>query len=354
MRLDEMIDAQGYLDKAELILSNILFPVNRSQALVRAVLPLAASRLAREIALDPGAYKLSTLSSMVGTSAKGQGNAPSPEEIIRRLKLPAMPTVLGRLNQAINDPKASAGDIAAVIKLEPSLSSALLRLVNSPVYGFAEPVRTVDRAVAALGTRQAYSLAVGDIVLKAVNRIVPANVDLNVFWEHSIGCAIIARELAQLSRAADPETLFVCGLLHDIGRLVQYVGLPLHTQEILNTATERRIPRIRAEVRVLGYGHTALGATLLRAWSLPDEIVCAAEHHHTPLGAENKPVAALVQAADLLAQMFIIQPKALVYVTPIQNEAWNLLGLDAEQVVGRLDNLDEIVQSTLAVLLPTE
>lgn len=341
-----------YTAKAELILGNILVPVDREQDLVQAVYPLAVSRLAREINFDPDAYRLSRLDTEGGSPSRTRGPVPSPEELIRKIKLPAMPTIIAKLNEVARDDKASAADIASVIQLEPSLSTSLLRLVNSPFYGFAEPVTTITRAVTALGAHQVYSLAMGDIVMKVVNRVVPGGIDLNAFWEHSIGCAIIARELSRMALVSDPETAFICGLLHDIGRLIQYVGLPQQTHDILHEVRTRRIPRLRAEAKILGYTHADIGATLLGAWKLPEPIVAAVQQHHTPVGGGNQRLAAVVHVADLLAQVLIIQPTALVYVAPLQDAAWQALNLTTDQVQACLEDLDERVEETLAVLMP--
>lgn len=152
--------------------------------------------------------------------------------------------------------------------------------------------------------------------------------------------------------AADPETAFICGLLHDIGRLIQYVGLPQETHDILHEVRTRRIPRLRAESKILGYTHSDIGATLLQAWKLPEEIVTSIRHHHTPVGGGTERLAAVVHVADMLTQILIIQPSALVYVAPIQDAAWQSLNLTCDQILACLEDLDERVQETLTVLMP--
>jgi len=45
--------------------------------------------------------------------------------------------------------------------------------------------------------------------------------DINLLWTHSLGCAVISRQLSRKIRHPDPESLFIAGLIHDIGKVVE-------------------------------------------------------------------------------------------------------------------------------------
>ena len=147
-----------------------------------------------------------------------------------------------------------------------------------------------------------------------------------------MACAVLARELASLAGLEDPETAFVAGLLHDIGRLGLRTGLRDQSLVIEHKAGSGRRPQLDVEREVLGYDHAYLGGGLLRVWGIPESIVQGVGFHHAPLEAERTRLACVVHVADVLARMFSVSPSALVYASALLPEAWDVLGLEPDQV----------------------
>ena len=340
-----------YLGKAELILKNCLVRVDLEHPLVRAVLPLAVASLAEDVAADPEAFRLSNIGPAAVTPPESPAPPPPPREVVERLDLPAMPAILGRLNKAMADPRSTAEDLASIIRLDPALAASLLRLVNSPAYSPAMPVESIARAVVVLGSRQVYTLALGGIVARATKGFAVRDARFEEYWEHSVACAVLARELAVLARVKDPETAFVAGLLHDIGRLGMRTGLRDQSLVIDHRAGTKRRPLLEVEHDVLGYDHAYLGGGLLRVWGLPESIIQGVGFHHAPGQALRVRLASVVHVADFLACMFSVQPTALVYAPGLLPEAWDALRLDPDEVAARLGGLDETVAELLGVLL---
>ena len=339
-----------YMAKAELILKNCLAHAGLDHPLAVAVMPLAVASLAVDVAADPDSFRLGRIGPAQATPRESPAPPPSPREVVERLDLPAMPAILGRLNKAVADPRTTAEDLAAIIRLEPTLAASLLRLVNSPAYRPAMPVETVARAVVVLGTRQVYTLALGGIVAGAAQGLAARDGGYGEYWEHSVACAVLARELAVLAGVKDPETAFVAGLLHDIGRLGLRTGLRDQSLVIEHKAGSGRRPRLDVEREVLGYDHAYLGGGLLRVWGIPESIVQGVGFHHAPMEAARVRLACVVHVADILANMFCVQPLALVYAPALLPEAWDALGLDPGETARRLEGLDETVGELVGVL----
>ena len=79
--------------------------------------------------------------------------------------LSTMSAVFTRLNEAINDPKSSSAEIGEIIKDDPGLTARLLRIVNSPFYGFPQKIETITRAIVIVGLQQLRDLALATAIV---------------------------------------------------------------------------------------------------------------------------------------------------------------------------------------------
>ena len=95
----------------------------------------------------------------------------------------------------------------------------MLKLVNSPFFGFSIKVDTVTRAVTLLGVDQIKNLAVGGMLQNMMVRLPNNTLNLDDFWRHSIATALAAQSIWKIMGREDSERLFVAGLLHDCGIL---------------------------------------------------------------------------------------------------------------------------------------
>jgi putative nucleotidyltransferase with HDIG domain len=253
----------------------------------------------------------------------------SPRDLLGpRLKIPSLPLVCSRLTETIEDPRSSTVQIAELISHDPALTARLLKLVNSSFYGFPNRIETPSQAVMIIGTAHLCDLALTTAITRIFRHIPPDLVSMESFWRHSIACGLAARLLAAQRREPDGERFFVAGVLHDIGRLVLYLEVPDAAREALTRSRERDELLHVSEREVIGFDHAAVGAALLRAWRLPASLEEAVAHHHRPPGAQRYPVeAALVHAADIIAQSTGLGTSGEVFVPPLDAGAWEALDL---------------------------
>ncbi|MCH7937293.1 MAG: HDOD domain-containing protein [Proteobacteria bacterium] len=203
-------------------------------------------------------------------------------------------------------------------------------MVSSSFYGFPSKIDTVSRAVTLIGTREVRDLALATYVM-SLFRDIPADlVSMESFWRHSIACGITARSLAGLRHDDQPETYFVAGLLHDIGRLVIYLNIPDQGRESLLQARSSQQLLYVTEREVLGFDHASVGGALLRAWKLPVSLIEAAMFHHEPVKALREPMpAAMVHVADIIVHSMGLGSSGGVFVPPLTAGAWERLGLSS-------------------------
>jgi putative nucleotidyltransferase with HDIG domain len=218
---------------------------------------------------------------------------------------PALPS-LGSISKALQDllfaEQRFSAQISEVIRRDPSLTSRLLRLVNSVYYGLSTPVNNIEEAVFYLGVRQIRQLTMVTPIIEDFQRLThQCAFPWREFWQHCIGTAIITREIIGSVQAPTDESDYVAGLVHDVGKIVMAWSFPEHFAEIHRQASlgTKDLPNI--EMEVLGLDHGEVGAMYLEHHRLPDVMVQSARFHHCPERADqNKALIASVQIADLL------------------------------------------------------
>lgn len=232
---------------------------------------------------------------------EGFSNPIPPRLRDKDIKLPETPLVVAELNKVVDNPYASASDIAAIVNRSASLSALLLRIVNSAFYNFTEKIDSISWAVTLIGTTEIVNLAYGVSIMGVFRDIPKKVIDVEAFIRHSLFCGILSRILGAHKNLVQTEQLFVAGLLHDIGRLVVYKYYPEHSLALLSLRDEHHQPLYRVEEEFGGFRHAVLGYYLMKKWNLPESLVDTISHHHTPSRARDLVKAGIVHLADIIA-----------------------------------------------------
>ncbi|MCB9918800.1 MAG: HDOD domain-containing protein [Planctomycetes bacterium] len=236
--------------------------------------------------------------------------APSILDLINRTcELPTLPDVLVKLQAVMDDPDSSAEDVAQVIALDPSISTNILRIVNSAYYGLQVRVSSVNLAVSIMGFNMTKKVALKAAIFSAFGDKDRSSkierFDPSAFWRHSIFTASLARAIgaeSSIFQGVHPEDLYICGLLHDIGTIILCDSAPEAYSEILKRSAQEGVPVADLELEQLGYTHGDVGSVLAIKWFLPEDLTIAIRYHETP---DNDPfhraLSSLVCLADRLA-----------------------------------------------------
>ncbi|WP_316348905.1 HDOD domain-containing protein [Desulfuromonas acetoxidans] len=197
----------------------------------------------------------------------------TPEEIIKDInQLVSLPEVVVRANQLLDSPTADAEEIGEVISHDPALSAQLLKLVNSAFYHLPTKVETVSRAITVVGLNELRSLIFAATATETFQDLSPESIDMNAFWQRSVYCGLIAKKLSMVLLGGSGETMFLTGLLHDVGRLILYSQLPEQAQKIVSEAEKGQSSLAAIEEKVLGFSSAQLGSALLESWELPQRL----------------------------------------------------------------------------------
>ena len=196
--------------------------------------------------------------------------APKLDEMLNdSLESLSLPDVYLRLREVMESENASMADAAEVISLDPALAARVLRMANSAFYGFRSQVDTISRAANILGMQKLHDLVLAAGVSKAFEGIQNELMDMETFWYRSVHCGFLAQAIADGAGLPNAESLFVRGLLHDIGHLVLFAYYPESCREALARADEGLEARLYEEHLIIGVDAMEFAAELVQNWQLP-------------------------------------------------------------------------------------
>ncbi|MDY0039274.1 MAG: HDOD domain-containing protein [Desulforhabdus sp.] len=291
--------------------------------------------------LQPSALQPLQPSDIPCETAKKRNPKKSPFALLEKeIILPALPCIFYQINDAINNPRSSARDIADIIRNDSSLSARLLRIANSVLYGLRSKIDTISRAVVVIGTKEIGSLALGITIMTHFGNIPAHIIDMRSFWKHHMACAIASRVIAGYKNTANLERLFIGGLLHDIGRLIVGKYMPDELLASLQRAQSEDKLLHEVEPETVGLMHSTIGARLLKAWKLPVSLENIVKYHHQPMQATDGLEPAIVNLADIIVNAARIGSSGEQLVAPLDPDLWNYLDLPPSIFATTLKHVD--------------
>ncbi|MDY6910528.1 MAG: HDOD domain-containing protein [Thermodesulfobacteriota bacterium] len=221
--------------------------------------------------------------------------------------LPAMPHVASQVMTMVSNPDTTAQDLQRIISQDQSLVARVLKLANSSFYARSRSIATITEAVVVIGFRTIRSL-----VVASVTRDIFDNFGLTekLLWEHSLGCGLAARTIAQSLRYSKTEEAFLAGLLHDVGKMILLIKFNDKMLSILEEVyNDPETSFVRMEQRLLGFDHAQVGQLLARKWQFAEEIEEAIGCHHAPARARLLPaLTVIVHLANAFCHKLEIGP----------------------------------------------
>ncbi|MBX3411812.1 MAG: HDOD domain-containing protein [Pirellulales bacterium] len=223
------------------------------------------------------------------------------------VSLYSLPSVVVEVLDLTNNPRIDIPALKNCIETDPALTSKILRVVNSSLFGLSKEVSDLNQALALLGVKPLKLLVLGFSLPDGLFAELAGEV-LHAYWEHTLTKAVAAREIAETFIHAPPDEAFIAGLLQDLGSLVlmQSVGDPYI--RFARVAAGERHSLLDLEQQTMGFNHTELTARLLDRWGLPaqfSEAVAVCAHADDALEDQLRTgkLAQVLHLAELLAEL---------------------------------------------------
>ncbi|WP_407426662.1 HDOD domain-containing protein [Treponema sp.] len=218
--------------------------------------------------------------------------------------IPQFPESIMKINRLINDSNSKMSEIAKAISSDVSLTTDLLRVVNSVTFALASPCRSIADAVKLVGIRGIKNMLLSVGSEHQLQGIGGSSQEF--LWTHAYRVAFYAYNLARNFCASEKEIIddsYVCGLLHDIGKLVFATAHPDFILSATEICKQRNISTDIFEKLLAGVNHSEVGALIAEKWNFPDVIISVIRHHHEPdmASPNTKKLTSLIYLADMIS-----------------------------------------------------
>ncbi len=256
--------------------------------------------------------------------------------------LPTIPGVLKRLSIIIENPQVSLNEITEFVSNDPALTTKILKMVNSAIYGFPGRISSVSHAIMLLGLNVVKGLLLGVSVFEVMQKA------MGGLREHSLACAVTARIIAQRKGMKEPEEISVSGLLHDIGKVILALEFPKEYMEVMARSEKMGITIHEAERASFAESHAAIGTWLAEKWRFPRNLTEVIEYHHSPQLSKHAPLeTAIIHFSDILVRGRGIGFAGDPFVPAVNSEAFDLLQISELDLKEILNEMEGALESTL-------
>lgn len=284
---------------------------------------------------------------MSSVQCAATATVPPFDQVVRRIhEISTLPQVALRVMQVANNPNAGASELKGVMEYDPALCARVLRCVNSSAYATRVKITNLQQAIAYLGIRQIRNLALTASIsnlFKQQGSIGPYN--RTALWRHLVAVGLCSRMIAMRCRLSSFEDMFLAGLLHDVGIILE----DQHLNEVFSAmvgSLAKETTLCEVERRHFGFDHTTLGDGVTRNWSFPETVIAAVRFHH---GSANYhgPHVQVVHCVEIANFVCSVKGITSVGINLVQfpREAIQGLTLTKEDVVVLATDLDREVNA---------
>ena len=210
--------------------------------------------------------------------------------------------LLGRVLSLTAQSDCSIHEIGEAVALSPDLSSQVVKVANSALYGMAGRVTTLDRAVLILGVDAVAGIASSLVMADTLRHPPIGSLPSDALWLHSLEIGVCAELVSRVLGWSVGSQAYLAGLLHDLGirALLDVHGAGY--AQLLERVAHDAGDLLALERSTFGETHTERVARQSESWAFPDALCSALAHHHDPsaLRGTGATLATLVHAAHII------------------------------------------------------
>lgn len=274
--------------------------------------------------------------------------------------IPTLPTVLTKLEAAVNNPQSNATSIAAILHDDPAIMARILKVVNSAFYGIpGTEINSLEFAVTRMGMRAISNIALSTSVFSVFKKRSTRLLNMHEFWRHSI-CTGIAVNIVynhckrNLKKRYSKDLLHLAGLLHGIGKIILAQYFPEEFQQALEANADKLIPLKETEQDLLNCDHTMIGLWLGKKWNLAPELLQCVRWVEDPENSQEqfRDLVRLCHVGSYICSREKIGDNGELSTPALIPDTWKHLGLSVQDITEIVDLVKEdSAQSELLMTL---
>jgi HD-like signal output (HDOD) protein len=204
-------------------------------------------------------------------------------------KLPQFSTMIGQVLIRLSHPDCDLREVSAMIERDPVLTTQVLSVANSGLYGRLRRIGSVKHAILMVGLNTIRRHTLASTVARIFGRHSTASTfSAAAFNAHSSATGLLAELIAKRLPVPEADFAFSAGLLHDLGRMLLAISVPREYDDVMGVASISRRPVIECEREILGLDHVEISIMGLETWEMPNALIHAVTFHHRP---EEDPMA---------------------------------------------------------------
>ena len=263
-------------------------------------------------------------------------------------ELRMLPDVAIKAIAIAEDPDSQVKDLVSVVGQDIKLTTSILSLSNSTIFGSTQTVSSLQQAITRVGFRQTKNMIMASCVVSMMQQMSWDEVRVrDLLCKHSFLTGVISSHLNTLFGFGMQGEEFTAGLVHDVGRTLLAVSVPQEFDSFDPLDFDESKDLLKQEMANIGTTHAEVGAWFLQRNHLPEELVMVARHHHKPqASAKFKRLVALTAVADEMANLYHRDGDAAVFDCANCEHLAVLEQLGADEVRNELEEFGPGIMST--------
>jgi putative nucleotidyltransferase with HDIG domain len=204
-------------------------------------------------------------------------------ELVNKSDISSIKHIVSEVLKIIKDERSSAKDLKDIIERDAPLCARLLKLANSAYYGYSKKISDIQEAIVCIGFDAVKELALSQKVCELfMSEQTREGYSRWSLWRHSLAVAICSKMIYRREFREHGNDIYVAGLLHDIGIIIEDQFFPELFDEALRGAAQEKRNLYEVEIQTLGINHPQIAKVVSENWGFPDELIQAIAFHHQP------------------------------------------------------------------------
>jgi len=256
-----------------------------------------------------------------------------------KLKLSPLNRAVFQVSELLRNPYATTKRIAEAVASDQIFAARLVKMANSSVYAGRKKTGSIHHAIESIGMTAFYDVVMMVAFADGFAKEIATSVFGRIIWEHSVTVALLAREISEILKLRGTDEAFVCGLLHDVGKILILRAESKRFEWLLENKAGQLLPMDEEEA--FGMTHPEVSAFIAHRWLLPAVVGGIIRNHHKPqfIEADYAVIGHLVNVADALANARGYGLRAVTEEELLRSESFAILNLNHGQILSAWERI---------------